>query len=168
MGSREGVLYGLRAMGIPYALHEHPAVLTMADCLGITGIAWDTTEMCKNVFLCNRQETQFYLLLLRHDAPFRTAAVSKALGVSRLSFAREALLPAMLGLTAGAVSPLGLIYDTQARIRLLADEGLKAYANLAFHPCDNTATVVLRAGDFWDVFIKQTLHEVTYVMCESA
>ena len=162
---RKSVLEALSGMGIQFELIEHPPVQTMADCLDIRGIDWGTTEMCKNVFLCNRQGTQFYLLLLRHDIPFRTAAVSRALGVSRLSFADETLLPGMLGLTAGAVSPMGFIHDTGNRVRLLADEGLRAYRKLAFHPCDNTATIVLKARDFWEVFTRETSHEAAFIPC---
>ena len=106
--NREKVLQALRQWGIPFALYEHPPVHTMDDCFFTEGVDWTKTEMPKNIFLCNRQKTTFYLMLLRHDVPFRTGTVSKALGVSRLSFAPDELLPEMLGLRAGAVSPLGL------------------------------------------------------------
>lgn len=100
VSSRVKILQTLRQWQIPYTLFEHAPVHTMEDCLHIEGIDWEKTEMPKNVFLCNRQKTAFYLMLLCHGTPFRTAHVSKALGVSRLSFAPDALLPEMLGLTA--------------------------------------------------------------------
>lgn len=155
VSSRVKILQTLRQWQIPYTLFEHAPVHTMEDCLHIEGIDWEKTEMPKNVFLCNRQKTAFYLMLLCHGTPFRTAHVSKALGVSRLSFAPDALLPEMLGLMAGAVSPLGLLFDVQGRVALLMDRGLRGFERLAFHPCDNTATVVLSAQDFYGGFLKR-------------
>jgi len=155
MENRRVILDMLGNCGIAYTLHEHAPVHTIEDCLLIGGIDWSRTEVAKNAFLCNRQKTDFYLMLLCHGTPFRTAIVSKALGVSRLSFAPDEALPGMLGLEAGAVSPLGLYFDRQRRVTLVADEGLKRFESLAFHPCDNTATVVMRAGDFWDVFLRR-------------
>ncbi len=156
MENKRLVLDRLHSLGIEYALYEHAPVHTIDDCLAVPGIGWASTEIAKNVFLCNRQKTSFYLMLLRHDVAFRTAVVSKALGVSRLSFAPDDLLPGLLGLSAGAVSPLGLMFDTEKRVALVMDEGLKRFPNLAFHPCLNTATVVLRTEDFLHVFLKQT------------
>lgn len=163
MKNRQIVLQTLASLDIPYRLVEHDPVHTIADCLAVPGIDWQTTDIARNAFLCNRQQTAFYLMLLRHDVPFRTAVVSKALGVSRLSFAPDALLPELLGLEAGAVSPLGLLFDPAGRVSLVLDEGLAAYEYLAMHPCDNTATVILRREDFMDVFLPHTKHEPHWV-----
>ena len=138
----------------------------MTDCLSL-GLAPDVAY-CKNLFLCNRQQTQFYLLLALPDKAFRTADVSKQLSVSRLSFAPERLLPDYLGLLAGAVSPFGLLFDPQARVRLLVDADLARYARAAFHPCVNTATVVLSMRDFFDVFLPHTQHVPTTVFLPPA
>lgn len=151
--NREKVLQALRQWGIPFALYEHPPVHTMDDCFLTEGVDWTKTEMPKNIFLCNRQKTTFYLMLLRHDVPFRTGTVSKALGVSRLSFAPDELLPEMLGLRAGAVSPLGLVHDPEKKVTLVIDRALRGYEYLGFHPCENTATVVLRGEDFFNGFL---------------
>ena len=153
MKNRQTVLQLLDTLHIAYTLIEHPAVHTIADCLSLHGIDLATTEIPRNAFLCNRQQTSFYLMLLRHDIPFRTAIVSKALGVSRLSFAPQERLPSLLGLSAGAVSPLGLPFDKSHQVSLVLDEGLKAFEYLAFHPCDNTATAVLSTGDFIHIYL---------------
>ena len=118
MENRQRILETLDSWGVAYRLITHEAVYTIADCLRLEGIDWSVTEVPKNVFLCNRQQTSYYLALLRHDLPFRTAVVSRALGVSRLSFAPEDRLPALLGLQAGAVSPLGLLFDEQKQVTL--------------------------------------------------
>lgn len=163
MDNRCAVLGALDRLGIPYTLIEHPPVATIDDCYRLEGIDWTTTETPRNAFLCNRQQTAFYLMLLRHDIPFRTAVVSKALGISRLSFAPVDTLPSLLGLQAGAVSPFGLLFDTTERVTLVADEGLRAFARLAFHPCDNTATVVLPADVFWQRFLPGIGRSVLWV-----
>lgn len=162
MKNRQTVLDALQRLDIPYTLVEHLPVHTIEDCLAVEGIDWQTTEIPRNAFLCNRQKTAFYLMLLRHDVPFRTAVVSKALGVSRLSFAPDDLLPGLLGLQAGAVSPLGLLFDEARQIQLVMDEGLRQYERLAFHPCDNTATVILRADDF-AAFLRAIHRQPTWV-----
>lgn len=178
MKNRQAALKRLDQLGIPYRLIEHPPVHTIEDCGRVEGIDPRTTEFVRNAFLApastmrqrlfsshagedggdvtalRRQYLQahpdlrFTLMLLRHDIPFRTAIVSRALGISRLSFAPDDLLPLLLGLSAGAVSPLGLPFDRDGRVTLLIDTGLADYAFLAFHPCDNTASAILSTDDF--------------------
>lgn len=166
--NRQAVLDALRAMGVDFALHEHAPVHTIADCLSVQAIDWNVTEIPKNVFLCNRQKTDFFLMLLRHEVAFRTAIVSRALNVSRLSFAPDTALPGLLGLEAGAVSPLGLLFDRQKKVNLVMDEGLRGFTFLAFHPCDNRATLVLRAADFYDVFLKKLGRSIRWVKASEA
>ena len=155
MENRQRILETLDSWGVAYRLITHEAVYTIADCLRLEGIDWSVTEVPKNVFLCNRQQTSYYLALLRHDLPFRTAVVSRALGVSRLSFAPEDRLPALLGLQAGAVSPLGLLFDEQKQVTLAMDEGLRAFPYWGMHPCDSTATVVLRRQDLLEGYLRR-------------
>ncbi len=158
MDRSEEVLSYLDQQAIPYMLYRHEPMLTIEACQRIHGVDWQQAAMCKNVFLCNRQQTAFYLLLLRHDRPFRTAVVSKLLGVSRLSFAPEDKLPQMLGLQAGAVSPLGLIFDTDHQIRLVVDDALTLPRRLLFHPCVNHLSVELDSDDFFGRFLPACGH----------
>ena len=151
----------LDALRIPYALLHHAAAYTMADCRGIVheeGVAY-----CKNLFLSNRQCTRFYLLCLRENESLRTGDVSRQLGVSRLSFAPDTLLPEYLGLLPGAVSPLGLIFDTDRRVNLLLDDALRGFPHVAFHPCVNTATLILSTQDFIHTFLPAVAHEPVFV-----
>lgn len=148
MAIKQEIVSFLDGLSIPYEYHIHPPAHTIEACLAMPFITDDVT-ICKNLFLCNRQQTQYYLLLLRPDTVFRTSAVSKALGSSRLSFAPEDSLPILLHLTSGSVSPFGLIYDHDHQIVLAAEAAVKATPRIAFHPCDNTATVVLAQDDFW-------------------
>lgn len=146
--TRRQVLAFLDEHGIPYELHEHERAFTIDECLQMPFID-ESVTICKNILLCNRQKTQFYLMLLKPLTPFRTAVVSKALGVSRLSFAPENALEELLHLTSGSVSPLGLMFDPEHTITLCYEPGIRDTQRIAFHPCDNGATVIFTQEVFW-------------------
>lgn len=124
MSNKENVLRQLGTLGIPYVCYDHPAAYTMQDCYELPFV---TPELlfCKNLLLCNRQQTSFYLLVISPERTFRTAEVSHELGVSRLSFAPEDALPRLLGLEKGAVSPLGLWFDREKQVKLILERGLR-------------------------------------------
>ena len=167
MSAHEQAVYdALRALGVAHEVLHHAPAYTMADCLGL-GLAPDIAY-CKNLFLCNRQQTQFYLLLALADKAFRTAEVSRQLGVSRLSFAPERLLPEYLGLLAGAVSPFGLLFDSDRRVRLLVEADLARHARAGVPPCVKAATVVRSTRDFFDVVLPHTGHVPTTVFLPPA
>ena len=147
--TQQEVLSFLDANRIPYEIYEHERAHTIEDCLKMPFITENVT-ICKNILLCNRQKTQFYLMLLKPLTPFRTAVVSKALGVSRLSFAPEDALEEKLHLTSGSVSPLGLLFDQKHEIDLCYETGVRETERIAFHPCDNSATVIFTQKVFWE------------------
>jgi Ala-tRNA(Pro) deacylase len=163
--TRATVLNWLKENNIPYQLYEHAQADTIDDCLAMPFIT-DQVTICKNVFLCNRQQTAFYLMLLAPQTPFRTAVVSKALGVSRLSFAPEAALQEMLRLTPGSVSVLGIYFDKERRITLCCEAAIRQTPQIAFHPCDNTATVIFTQEVFWGRVLPAL--GVTPIMVETA
>ena len=146
--TKERILALLAENDIPYRYFEHERAFTIEDCVRMPFIDDDVT-ICKNILLCNRQKTAYYLMLLRPQTPFRTAVVSKALGVSRLSFAPDDTLPELLHLTAGSVSPLGLYFDTDKRITLCYEKAIRDTTEIAFHPCDNSATLIFTQDCFW-------------------
>ena len=157
MSNKLRVMERLRALAIPHEYHEHAPAMTMADCLALPYAAPDVT-FCKNILLCNRQQTAFYLYVTPPDKPFRTADTSKALGVSRLSFAPAACLPAMLSLESGSLSPLGLWFDPDGRIQLVFDRAIRREGRIAFHPCDNTATVIFGQEAFFEQVVPTLGH----------
>ena len=150
--SRE-ILQKLEGLGIPYSLFQHEPKWTIADCLKTPGLDPAVATVPKNVFLCNRQQTSFYLLLLSPGRAFSTAVISKLLGVSRLSFAPETLLPKLLGLDKGAVSPLGLLFDKEKQVHPVMDDSLLQYERLWFHPGINTKSVEMGTQDFLRRFL---------------
>ena len=119
--------------------------------------------MCKNLFLCNQQKTQFYLLLIRGEKAFKTKDISHQLGVSRLSFGDAEHMEALLHIRPGAVSPMGLLFENAKGVRLLMDRALLAQPFLGCHPCVNTSSIRLAMSDFLERFLPAVGHEVTYV-----
>lgn len=145
------VLDRLDEMGLSYEYIEHEAASHMDECRAIE--AQLGAMVPRNLFLTTRRQGGYYLLVLRPDAPFQSGLVSRQIGSSRLCFADEEVLEGCLSLRPGAVSPLGLLFDRERRVTLLWDRALDAQERLVFHPCVNTASVVLKTRDFLDVFL---------------
>lgn len=151
----------LEKLKIPFRRADHAPAMTMEDCEAIDAVLG--VRMCKNLFLCNRQKTDFYLLLMPGDKPFRTKEVSGQLGVARLSFASAEDMEDKLGLLPGSVSVMGLINDTQGRVRLLMDKDLLGEAEIGCHPCVNTSSVAFSMADLLEKLLPATGHRYTAV-----
>ena len=99
----------LDSLGVEYIRVDHEAAMTMEACAAVDEAMGAT--MCKNLMLCNRQETQFYLLLMPGEKVFKTSELSKKIGSSRLSFAKAEPMEKFLDITPGSLSVLGLMND---------------------------------------------------------
>lgn len=152
----------LDSLGIPYDRVDHDAAMTMEACEAIDRI-FAPASICKNLFLCNRQETTFYLLAIRGDKKFLTKELSGQLGVSRLSFANERFLEEFLDITPGSVSVMGLMNDRGNRVRLLVDEDLLTDDYFVCHPCINTSSIRLKTADVFGKFTEAVGHPYTKV-----
>jgi Ala-tRNA(Pro) deacylase len=159
------VYEALAALNIPYERFEHDPAMTMEDC-AVFDAGRDAAH-CKNLFLCNRQGTQFYLLLVVGDKPFKTKDVSKQLGVARLSFGTPEQLSAMLSLTPGAVTPMGLIHDHARKVHVLLDRDVAQWETVIVHPNVNTASIVLKTAGLLR-FLESRGNPVTYVEISAA
>jgi Ala-tRNA(Pro) deacylase len=162
MSTKEIIMSRIRELNIPHEYHEHAAAHTMEDCLALPYAAPDVT-FCKNLLLCNTPKTAFFLYVTVPDKPFRTGDISKRLGSSRLSFAPSECLMDMLHLQSGSLSPLGLWFDREQRIRLAFDKDVRRDGRIAFHPGDNTATVLFRQEDFWEQVVPALGHEAVFI-----
>ena len=151
----------LERLGIDYDRVSHDAAFNMELCAEV-GRALDVS-VCKNLFLCNRQKTAFYLLCMMPDKPFHTKDLSAQISSSRLSFAPEELLWELLHCTPGSASVLGLAYDTEHRVRLLMDRETYEAAQFGCHPCLNTGSLRMATADLLNVFLPHTGHTVTVV-----
>lgn len=159
-GSKQGMVYDfLDRLEISYMRADHAPADTIAQCGEIEKILG--AKVCKNLFLRSRQADAFYLLLLPGDKPFRTAVVSKLLGVSRLSFAEPEYLSHYLGVTPGSVSALGLIHDTGHAVRVLIDREVCSENFIGCHPCVNTSTLRLHTADLLGKFLPAVGHTPT-------
>ena len=161
---KEDVLAALGALGIPYELLEHAPVHTMEDCRAAEEALGGV--MPKNLFLTPRNHASHHLLIARAEAPFRTSRISRQLGVSRLSFATAEELMDMLRTLPGAISPMGLLFDGEKKVRLAIDRALRGEERLLFHPCVNTATLAVSGVDFFERLLPALGHEAAYVDME--
>lgn len=151
----------LDRLGIQYKRLDHEAAMTMEVCEEIDKALQAT--ICKNLFLCNRQETDFYLLMMPGDKKFKTKDLSKELGVARLSFAKEEYMQKFLDITPGSVSVLGLMNDTGHRVRLVIDEEVLQGIEVGCHPCINTSSIKFATKDLTDKILPAIEHDYTVV-----
>lgn len=158
---QENAIYDrLEALHIPFVRADHDAADHMDACK--TAERMLDGVICKNLFLCNRQQTEFYLLLMPPDCPFKTKYLSTQLGCARLSFATPEHLDRYLNTRPGSASMLELIFDAEGRVRLLIDERLRADRYLCCHPGFSTSTLKLTWEDALR-YADSTGHQPTWV-----
>lgn len=151
----------LDALGIEYDRVDHAPAMTMEVCKAIDETLQAT--ICKNLFLCNRQKTQFYLLMIPGDKVFKTKELSAQIGSARLSFADAEAMQEYLDITPGSVSVMGLMNDTGHHVRLLVDADVLKGEYLGCHPCVNTSSLRMRTKDVFEAFVPHTGHKMTIV-----
>ena len=149
----------LDKLGVTYQRVDHEAAMTMEACEEIDRTLGDDTAICKNLFLCNRQETNFYLLLMPGDKPFKTKDLSAQIGSARLSFAKPEYMEKYLDITPGSVSVLGLMNDHEKKVQLLIDEDVLKDPYFGCHPCINTSSLKFTTNDFTEKIIPALEHE---------
>lgn len=148
----------LEQLGLSYQRIDHEAAMTMEACAAIDAALQAT--ICKNLLLCNRQCTDFYLLMLPGDKPFKTSVLSKEIGSSRLSFAAPEYMEQYLDITPGSVSVLGLMNDLDGHVQLLIDEDVLNGEYIGCHPCINTSSLRIRTEDMIHKVIPAMHHEI--------
>ena len=149
----------LDSLGVEYDRVDHDVAMTMDDCAEIDKVLGSDT--CKNLFLCNRQQTDFYLLLMPASKPFKTKDISAQLGTARLSFASEEQMVKYLGVTPGSATVLGLMNDKDREVTLVIDEDVLKGESIGCHPCMNTSSIKIKTADMIEKVIPATKH--TYI-----
>lgn len=147
----------LDKLGIEYERTDHEEANTMEKCKEIDKIL--DTIICKNLFLCNRQQTEFYLLMMPGDKPFKTKYITKQLGCSRLSFAPSEKMLEYLDIKPGAVSIMGLMNDKDNKIQLVIDKPVVESETLGCHPCVCTSSLKFKTKDIIEKFLPAVHHE---------
>ena len=153
----------LDRLGIDYERTDHPdqPATTMEACAAIDAIL--QVRICKNLFLCNRQKTDFYLLMMPGDKKFKTKELSAQIGSARLSFADPEDMLKYLDIEPGAVSVMGLMNDKDHAVVLLIDEDVLSGEELGCHPCVNTSSLKMKTADVTGKFLPATGHDYKVV-----
>ena len=158
--AEEAIYQKLDELSLPYIRVDHDHADTMEDCRNIE--AQLGAPICKNLFLCNRQQTQFYLLMMDAQKPFKTKFLSAQLGCARLSFADGAHMAEYLHTVPGSVSALELLFDTQNHVQLVIDKPLLQQEFISAHPGLSTSTLRLKREDLL-AYVRACQHEPVMV-----
>ena len=146
----------LDSLGAEYQRVDHEAAMTIEACEEIDKIL--EISICKNLFLCNRQETSFYLLMMPGDKKFKTKDISAQINSSRLSFGKPEYMEKFLDITPGSLSVLGLMNDKDKKVQLLIDEDVLKEPYIGCHPCINTSSLKIRTEDMMKKIIPEMKH----------
>ena len=147
----------LDRLGVAYERIDHEAAMTMEVCEEIDEVLQAT--ICKNLFLCNRQETSFNLLMIPGSKVFHTKDLSAQIGSARLSFAKPEYMEKFLDITPGSVSVLGLMNDTEHQVQLLIDEDVLGGEYIGCHPCINTSSIRFQTEDLIQKILPAIEHD---------
>lgn len=151
----------LDRLGVEYTRVDHEHADTIEACHEIEKLLG--CEICKNLFLTNRQMTEVWLLLMPGEKPFKTKLLSKQIGSARLSFASAEQMLQYLDITPGSVSVLGLMNDRENKVRLLIDRDLLTQETIGMHPCINTSSLRIKTADLMEKILPAMGHEPTIV-----
>ena len=155
----------LDELDIEYWRIDHEVAQTMEDCEEVDRIL--DAVICKNLFLCNRQKTKFYLLMMPGDKAIKTKELSAQIQSARLSFAPEEYMEKFLDITPGSVSVMGLMNDTENQVQLLVDADVLEGEYLGCHPCINTSSLKLRTRDVFTTYLNAVHHDYIVVHLEN-
>ena len=154
----------LDSLGVSYQRIDHEAAMTMEACAAVDEVL--DAVICKNLLLCNRQCTDFYLLMIVGEKHFKTSVLSKQIGSSRLSFAGPEYMEQFLDITPGSLRVLGLMNDKERRVQLLIDADVLKGEYFGCHPCINTSSLRLRTADLMEKIIPAMGHTPRIVTLE--
>lgn len=151
----------LDAHDIAYERIDHEALNTMEACAQVDKII--AAPICKNLLLCNRQKTNFYLLMMPGDKKFMTKELSNQINSARLSFAEGEDMERLLDITPGSLSVMGLMNDKENEVQLLIDKDVLDAEYFGCHPCINTSSLRIKIDSFMNVFLPAVNHEAIIV-----
>ena len=151
----------LEKLEIPYLRLDHEVTASIEDCHNVDQLLG--IHICKNLFLCNTQKTDFYLLMMPGEKKFKTKELSSQIGSARLSFAGPEYMEEFLNITPGSVSVMGLMNDHGGRVRLLIDQDVLKDEYVGCHPCINTSSLKIKTCDMLEKFLPYVQHDYTVV-----
>jgi Ala-tRNA(Pro) deacylase len=150
----------LKDLKIHFDYYEHPPVASIDEARKY----WKDINAahCKNLFLRNHKGNRHYLVIIEHSQDVDIHELEGRLKQGKLSFASNQRMMKYLGLIPGSVSPFGLIYDKEKHVHLFIDETLKNKSTISFHPCINTASIVITFSDL-EKFLSYTGNTYEYL-----
>lgn len=151
----------LDSLNISFERIDHSPTATISLCQEVEQIL--RIEICKNLFLSNRQETHFYLLMMPGKKDFRTKDLSAQIGSSRLSFASSEFMQKFLKTEPGSASVLGLLFDKEKKVRLLIDEDVLKDEYIGCHPCKNTTSLKIKTADLLGKILPAIGHDAIVI-----
>ena len=151
----------LDSLGVEYYRVDHEHADTIQDCELVENLLG--AKICKNLFLTNRQQTDFYLLIMPGEKPFKTKLLSKQINTARLSFGTPEQMERYLDTLPGSASVLGLMNDRENRVQLLVDRDLLNEETFGCHPCQNTSSLRFRTAELFERILPAMHHEPTFV-----
>jgi len=136
----------LEQLNIHFEYNAHPPVPTIKEAKKY----WKdlVATHCKNIFFRNHKGNRHYLVILEHSQALDIHDLEKRLKQGKLSFASPKRMMKYLDVTPGSVTPFGLINDIENHVHLFLDENLKNSERISFHPCINTASLIISYKDF--------------------
>ena len=146
----------LDKLNIQYQRTDHERADNMEACNEIDAVLG--VIICKNLFLCNRQKTRYYLLMMPGDKKFKTKELSSQINSARLSFADGDAMLKYLDIEPGAVSIMGLMNDTGKAVQLLIDEDVLKDEYIGCHPCVCTSSLKIKTADILEKYLPSTGH----------
>ena len=158
---QQKVYESFASLNIPFERVDTDPGLTMEDCQHID--ARIGIQIVKTLFLCNRQQTNFYLYVTTDDKPFVTRDFCASLGIPRVSFAPADKLWELTGVKVGATTILSAILPQCVDVRLVMDD--RACSSEWFACTDGTPTcfVKIRTEDLLQKFIPASGHTITFI-----
>lgn len=154
----------LDSLGIEYYRVDHDSIFGDDECEAVERVL--DNVICKNIFLCNRQRTSYYMLVMPAHKRFNTSVVSHLLNSSRLSFASQEDMLSLLDVTPGSVSIMALMNDRENKVQLVIDKELLNHTDFGCHPCMNTSSLRLKRTDVFDIFLKSVNHTPIFIDLE--
>ncbi|MCC0643212.1 prolyl-tRNA synthetase associated domain-containing protein [Clostridioides sp. ZZV14-6154] len=160
MNAQQEVYKKLDELNISYEIVNHPAVYTIDEMEQLKTLQMEF--VVKNLFLRDSKGKEHFLVVLGKDKKADLKDIRQKIDSKPLSFASEERLEKYLKLTKGAVTPFGILNDTDAIVKIVFDKDLLKMDKIGIHPNDNTATVFLKFEDLKKL-IEENGNEIYYV-----
>lgn len=143
--NKEEVYKYLDNLNIKYKIVEHPPVFTMEEMSKLN--LENNNETVKNIFIRDDKKQNYYLILVSANKRINLKELRKNLNLRPLTFASEDDLYKYLVLKKGSVTVLGILNDTECKVKVLIDSDIKEFNEVGVHPNENTASIYLKLED---------------------